>query len=44
MERKEAKGLLVHLVCLDSLDLEERQDKLEVLDHLGSKDYLSVFE
>ena len=39
MERKEVRGLLAHLVCLDSLDLEERQDKLEVQGHLGSKDY-----
>ena len=39
MEKREVRGLLVHLVCLDSLDLEEKQDKLEVLGLLASKDY-----
>ena len=39
MERKEVRGLLVHLAFLDFLDLGEKQDKLEVQGHLGSKDY-----
>ena len=40
MEKKGAKGLLVHLGCLVFLDLEEKQDKLEVQGLLALKDYL----
>lgn len=40
MERKEVRGHLVHLVFLVFQGLEEKQDKLEVLDHLVSKDCL----
>lgn len=39
MERREVRGLLVHQACQDSLDLEEKQDKLEVQAPLASKDY-----
>ena len=39
MEKREVRGHLVHLVCLVFQDLGEKQDKLEVQGHLGSKDY-----
>lgn len=39
MERREVRGHLGHQGCLASLDLEEKQDKLEVQAPLASKDY-----